>query len=182
MIYIGQDNVHIYIYRNNAQHLVSVVVYKYFIYIYIQAARPSPRKAYRLTFCEVAFMGIFYFLSFSHLLTSPKPDSHTLEHHLLSSMRILKSGDLLTSQTDVISLTVRRLFLIIRSWIFSLLSTSCSISQIEPTIKKIFIMSLVNQWPGYILIISWYFLYYFISIGVFQGQHRMLSSHIVPFG
>lgn len=29
-------------------------------------------------------MGIFYFLSFSHLLTSPKPDSHTLEHHLIT--------------------------------------------------------------------------------------------------
>lgn len=173
---------YIYTYIGTMHNTLCLLSYINTLYIYIQAARPSPRKAYRLTFCEVAFMGIFYFLSFSHLLTSPKPDSHTLEHHLLSSMRILKSGDLLTSQTDVISLTVRRLFLIIRSWIFSLLSTSCSISQIEPTIEKIFIMSLVNQWPWYILIIFWYFLYYFISIGVFQGQHRMLSSHIVPFG
>lgn len=121
-------------------------------------------------------MGILYFLSlvtYTHFSYFLSHQSNTLEYHALGR-------DIENRRFANIT------FCLIPSWIRDFVFSShtyCSISQIEHTIGKLF-MSLVNQRSGYryIPINPCYFRYFFVSMGDYPGQRRILSLHAIPFG
>lgn len=125
------------------------------------------------------FLSLITFTHFSHLLSY---ESDAIEYHLLSSLRILKTEDLLTSQ--IYNFTHCKAshnnIMKMEFCIFITLFLQHLPNWTRPSKKCV---SLFNKWPGYAPIIPCYLFFRLSgSLSEFsRGQHRILSLHAVPF-